>query len=94
MKMMAEVIFLDPLDVKPATAELNELGFRVEVLEHLIDPYGPAVWIELAGESKLNQSQFFDWIDRIVTPLGGDVLEAELWSSEGTTGRRVGEEAD
>jgi hypothetical protein len=92
MKVMAEVMFLNPLDVRPAIAELNELGFKLEVLENLIDPYGPAVWIETWGESNLSEDQFFDWIMSIVEPLGGDVLEAGLWSPKGTSGRQVGEQ--
>jgi hypothetical protein len=92
--MMAEVIFLDPYDVKPAIAELNELGFKAEILEHLIDPYSPAVWIETWGESNLSENQFFHWIIRIVGLLGGDVLEAGTWCPEGTTGRREASRED
>jgi hypothetical protein len=85
--MMAEILFSDPLNVKPATAELNALGFKVEVLD-LIDPYGPTVWIEVMQESGLDEDQFFDWVARFMEPLGGDVLEAGLYSAEAATFRR------
>jgi hypothetical protein len=88
MKMMAEILFLDPCDVKPAIAELSELGFEVEVFDDLIDPYGPTVWIEVTGESGLDEKQFFKWISRFVGPLGGDVVEAGAWSLEVKTSAR------
>ena len=73
--MVAETIFSDPADMNPAIAELIELDFDVEVLDW-IDDDGPAVWILATTLSKLGDCAFFDWMNSIVEPLGGFVVEA------------------
>jgi SNF2-related domain len=44
MQMVAEIIFLEPDDVRPAVGELAELGFECEVL-HWTEPCSEAMWI-------------------------------------------------
>ena len=44
-EMQADILFLDPTDLSPATAALVERGFDVEVLDW-VDPYGPTVWVD------------------------------------------------
>jgi hypothetical protein len=75
-KMQAEILFLNPNDLNPATAELVKLGFDVEFLDDWIDDEGPAVWIVAWTLTELDQSSFFDWVKGIVELVGGDVVEA------------------
>ena len=80
-KMVAEVIFLDPNDLNRGSAELIERDFDVEYLDDSIDDYGPAVWINARTLSELDDFSFLDWVQTIVEPLGGDVVEAGLAAS-------------
>ncbi len=73
-RMKAEIIFLDPNDVRSCSAALIEEGFEVEVLDW-IDDDGPAVWI-IARKTVIDHDGFFDWVTRFTEPLGGDVCEA------------------
>jgi hypothetical protein len=75
--MEAEILFLQPRHVAPATAALTELGLQVEKLD-FVDPYGPTVWLRVLGASELDEHSWFDWIHRFVGPLGGDLVEAGL----------------
>lgn len=74
--MDAEILFLDPADVNPAIAELIKRDFRVEIYEDMIDEAGPTVFIRATGFSEHDNSTFFEWVQAIVEPLGGDVTEA------------------
>jgi hypothetical protein len=74
-RMDAEILFLDPDDVNPGIATLIELGFEVEVLDH-IDPYGPMVWIKARITTELDAKRFFHWINSLVEPLQGWLYEA------------------
>jgi hypothetical protein len=76
-KMVAEVIFLNPHDLHRGTAELIEHDFEVEYLDW-IDDYGPAVWVNAWTLSELDDFSFFDWVQTIIEPVGGDVVEAGL----------------
>jgi len=79
--MLAQVLFLNPNDVNRGIAELIERDFDVEYLDDMIDDYGPAVWINARTLSELDDHCFLVWVDSIVDPLGGDVLEAGLASA-------------
>ena len=54
--MDAEILFFDPADVGPATAELAALGFNVKIREDMIDEGGPTVFIRITGFTELDQS--------------------------------------
>ena len=77
-KMLAQVMFANPNDLNRGSAELIERGFDVEYLEEFIDDYTPAVWVEVRTISELDDHSFFDWVETIVVPVGGEVLEAGL----------------
>ena len=77
-KMLAIVMFLNPNDLNRGSAELIERDFDVEYLEDWIDDYSPAVWVNARTLSELDDSSFFDWVQTIVEPVGGEVLEAGL----------------
>jgi hypothetical protein len=77
-KMLAIVMFLNPNDLNRGSAELIEHDFDVEYLDDWIDDYGPAVWVNARSLSELDDLSFFDWVETIVEPVGGDVLEAGL----------------
>jgi hypothetical protein len=84
--MSAEILFHSPADVDPAIAELTALGFRIKIREDMIDEGGPTVFIRATGftEHSLTHAAaaviggptFFDWMQTIVEPLGGDVWGA------------------
>jgi len=95
-KMLAQVIFLNPIDLNRGSAELIEYDFDVEYLDDMIDDYGPAVWINARTHSELDDSSFLDWVQSIVAPVGGEVLEAGLatqaapsWAIAASWHRRV-----
>ena len=77
-KMIAEVIFLNPNDLNRGTAELIEHDSDVEYLVDWIDDYGRAVWVNARTLSELDDFSFLDWVESIVAPVGGEVLEAGL----------------
>jgi hypothetical protein len=74
--MDAEILFFDPADVDPAIAKLIALGFSVHIRKDWIDEGGPTVFIQAAIMTEVDSSDFFDWVQKIVEPLGGDVAEA------------------
>ena len=82
-KMVAEVIFLNPNDLNRGTAELIEHDFDVEYLDDYIDDYSPAVWVNARTLSELDDFGFLDWVQTIVEPVGGEVLEAGLATQTG-----------
>jgi hypothetical protein len=75
-KMVAEVLFLNPNDLNRGAAELIEHDFDVEYLDDWIDDYGRAVWVNARTLSELDDISFFDWVETIVEPVGGEVCEA------------------
>jgi hypothetical protein len=77
-EMRAQVMFLDPNDLTCGIAELIEHDFEVEYLDDWIDEYSRAVWINAWTLSELDDFSFFDWVETIVEPVGGEVLEAGL----------------
>jgi hypothetical protein len=74
--MEAQIMFVDPGDVDPAVVVLTERDFAVEIQLDLIDECGPTVFVQAQVASELDASGFFDWVESIVEPLGGDVLQA------------------
>ena len=74
--MLANVIFLNPNDLNRGSAELIEHDFEVEYLDDWIDDYGRAVWVNAWTLSELDDFSFLDWVETIVEPVGGEVLEA------------------
>ena len=77
-KMIAQVIFLNPNDLSRGVLETIEHDFDLEYLDDLIDDDGPAVWINARTFSELDDLSFLHWVQTIVGPVGGDVLEAGL----------------
>src|SRR6266403_6376109 len=82
-KMLAGVMFLNPNDLNRGSAELIEHGFDVQYLDDWIDDYGPAVWVNAWTLSDLDDDSFFDWVQYIVEPVGGEVLETGPWHDAG-----------
>ena len=77
-QMLAQVMFLNPNDLNRGSAELIEHDFDVEYLGDWIDDYGRAVWVNARTLSELDGFGFLDWVQTIVEPVGGEVLEAGL----------------
>jgi hypothetical protein len=77
-RMQADVLFLDPHDLNPGIAVLVEHGFDVENLDDWIDECGPTVFIRARITTEIDEDHFFDWMQSIVEPLGGDTIEAGL----------------
>src|SRR5262245_4734797 len=75
-KMAAEVMFANPNDLNRGSAELIEHGFVIEYLDDHIDDFTPAVWVNAWTISELDDYRFFDWVETIVEPVGGEVCEA------------------
>jgi hypothetical protein len=76
-RMQAEVLFHNPDDVNSGLATLIEQGFDVEILEDEIDEYGPAVFVRARITTDIAEwGAFFDWVEKIVEPIGGETLEA------------------
>jgi hypothetical protein len=73
--MSAEILFFDPADVGPATAELAALGFKVKIHKDAIDEGGPTVFTQISGFTELDPLSFFHWMQKIVERFGGDTSE-------------------
>jgi hypothetical protein len=69
--MMAEIGFLDPNDVGPASAALIEHGFDIEVLtdDDHIDEYSPAVEIVARTITELDGVRLIRWVQNILEPF-------------------------
>jgi len=80
-KLTAEIIFLEPDDVRPAVIELGELGFKCEVL-HWTEPHSEATWILARIDTELDAGDFGRWAQSLVDGLGGDLVEAGLETTE------------
>jgi hypothetical protein len=76
-KMEAEILFLDPANVDLGVVALAERDFAVQVSDW-VDPFGPTIWVTASITTDLTEGEFFDWVARLVAPLGGDVVEAGL----------------
>ena len=77
-KMEAQIIFGNANDVNAGLAALIDHDCDVRILPNLIDPYSSAVWVRAVTITELGESCFFDWLQAVVDPLDGMVLEAGL----------------
>ena len=75
-KMEAEIVFHSPHDVNGGLATLIENDFSCEILEDMIDEFSPAVFVRVRGLSELSDSDFFNSLEALIEPVGGEVLEA------------------
>jgi hypothetical protein len=73
-KMEADVLFLSPSDANLGVAALIEAGFDVEHLVDAIDECGPTVFFRIRITTELGENRFFDWVQRLVEPFGGDTI--------------------
>jgi hypothetical protein len=71
----AEVLFLRPADVEPTVAALTELGCEFAVDHDAIDDHGPTVFGWVTGTTELHKTDIGNWLQAIVQPLGGDVVQ-------------------
>jgi hypothetical protein len=74
-QMEATIQFGDPNDLTPGTAELTANGFRVEILEDLVDPCTETKWVRATISTDADEDGFWDMVDELVNPCGGEVLE-------------------
>ena len=85
-RMRAEICFGNRDDMNAAASKLIELDFEVRELDW-IDDESSAVWIVADAITALDAYSFFDWVDIVVDPFDGFVVEAgpSSWPSESTT---------
>lgn len=74
--MSADCCFVHPDDARDGIAALTKRGFEIKVLEDWIDEAGPTVFIRAWITIEIDEGRFFDWVQSIVDPLGGDTIEA------------------
>ena len=75
-RMMAEIIFLNPTDASAAMIALSELGYELEEMVEWIDDESGARWILAFTRSELDPTGFFESMQALVKPMGGDIVEA------------------
>ena len=73
-RMYAEIIFLGDNTVGPVAERLRELGFDLEILDWPGED--PTSTITAFIATPLGAFAFYDHVQAIVGPLGGDVMEA------------------
>jgi hypothetical protein len=77
MKFAAEVLFLDPAGVVPAQAALKAVG-----CSYLVDDQATADWPTVfgfvVGDTELDEGAIAGWLQCIVGPHTGDVVEWKL----------------
>jgi hypothetical protein len=79
----AEVLFLDPGGVKPATEALAKVGCRFVVNPDARDPYSDAVFGWVSGETGVAENEISHWLLKIIDEFSGDVVEfgfAHRWN--------------
>ena len=80
-RMSAEIIFDNTDDAGPVIQKLLEIGYNFEVLRwDLDDGAKPDTTITVKTITELDEFAFFDHVQAIVEPLGGDVIAADLVS--------------
>jgi hypothetical protein len=78
----AEIIFINTDDPGPVIQKLLEIDYDVEVLKwDWHNGTKPDTTVTVSTITELDASTFFDHVQAIVGPLGGDVIEANLVSS-------------
>ena len=78
-QISAEIIFMKTDDPGPVIQKLLEIGYNFEVLRwDLDDGAKPDTTITVKAITELDAFAFFDHVQAIVGPLGGDVIAADL----------------
>ena len=78
-RMSAEIIFMNTDDPAPVIQKLLEIGYNFEVLRWDLDNGAkPDTTITVSTITELDAFAFFDHVQAIVGPLGGDVIAADL----------------
>ncbi len=81
-RMSAEIIFLKTDDPGPVIQKLLEIDYDFEVLKwDWHDGTKPDTTVTVSTITELDAFAFFDHVQAIVGPLGGDVIAADLVSS-------------
>jgi hypothetical protein len=79
--MQAEIIFIETDDINPVVEKLLELDYDLEILNWDFGDGDATSTITATAITELGEFAFFDHVQTIVGPLGGDVIEAGLMSS-------------
>ena len=78
-RMSAEIIFMKTDDLGPVIQKLLEIAYNFEVLRWDWDNGAkPDTTITVSTITELDAFAFFDHVQAIVGPLGGDVIAADL----------------
>ena len=78
-RMSAEIIFMKTDDPGPVTQKLVEIDYDFEVLKwDWHDGAKPDTTVTVKAITELDAFAFFDHVQAIVGPLGGDVIAADL----------------
>ena len=78
-RMSAEINFMETDDPGPVIQKLIEIGYNFEVLRCDRDNGAkPDTMITVSTRTKLDAFAFFDHVQAVVGPLGGDVIAADL----------------
>ena len=78
-RMSAEIIFLNTDDPGPVIQKLLEIDYDFEVLKwDWHDGTKPDTTVTVKAITELDAFAFFDHVQAIVGPLGGDVIAADL----------------
>jgi hypothetical protein len=78
-RMSAEIIFMKTDDPGPVIQKLLEIAYNFEVLRwDLDDGAKPDTTITVSTITDLDAFAFFDHVQAVVWPLGGDVIAADL----------------
>jgi hypothetical protein len=72
----AEILFCSPDHATRGTVALAKVNCAFTVDPELRDPCGePCVWGMATGETELDLDALSSWLNEIVRPLGGDLIE-------------------
>jgi len=78
-RMSAEIIFTKTDDPGPVIQKLLEIGYNFEVLRWDWDKGAkPDTTITVSTITELDAFAFFDHVQAVVRPLGGEVIGADL----------------
>lgn len=73
--MEGELLILDAEDLDANLAVLADHDVKITILP-LVDPCGTsAVWLEFSATTDLDEDHFGSWLQDIVEPHNGDVIE-------------------
>jgi|SRR5215471_4547917 len=82
-RFVAEILFLDPDLATRGIEALAAVGCEFIPDPSMVDPCGPTIFGTVVGTSELGEDALWHWLEDIIDPFTGDVVEWGFESADG-----------